>query len=151
MFMMVVQYINGGSLDAMLQDRSVEISWFERVALAADTARGMAYLHKQGVFHRDLTSKVFTSHPLPFTFSNSWPLSILFIIEHTIYIRITRPNPKELVPLYLYQYIHLPLNNLIMSLVAYVNYCLTSEVLRSGRVSWINVLFLCRTCLLRRA
>uniref|UniRef100_A0A6A7FSI1 dual-specificity kinase n=3 Tax=Hirondellea gigas TaxID=1518452 RepID=A0A6A7FSI1_9CRUS len=53
----LTEYINGGSLDAMLQDRAVEMSWVERVALAADTARGMAYLHAQGVFHRDLTSK----------------------------------------------------------------------------------------------
>ncbi|KAA0191137.1 hypothetical protein HAZT_HAZT002638, partial [Hyalella azteca] len=49
--------IHEGQVHALTEDRAVEVSWLARVSLAADIARGMAYLHAQGVFHRDLTSK----------------------------------------------------------------------------------------------
>ncbi len=50
--------MSGGSLDQLLHDRSLELSWRLRISLALDIARGMQYLHTKGYLHRDLTSKV---------------------------------------------------------------------------------------------
>lgn len=54
----LLQYINGGELEGLLRDYSVHLEWSTRLYLAKDIAEGMRYLHKQGVIHRDLTSKV---------------------------------------------------------------------------------------------
>ena len=51
------QLIDGGNLEELIQKKDEELPWSLRISLALDVAKGLAYLHSRGMFHRDLTSK----------------------------------------------------------------------------------------------
>lgn len=53
----LTEYVEGGTLEELIQNSNIPLSWTLRMELGHDIAQGLVYLNKQGMFHRDLTSK----------------------------------------------------------------------------------------------
>ncbi len=49
--------MNGGALEQLIQNKDIELLWPLRLSLSLNIAKGMEYLHKNDMFHRDLNSK----------------------------------------------------------------------------------------------
>nr|XP_039260915.1 uncharacterized protein LOC120337252 [Styela clava] len=53
----LTEYINGGDLDQLVEQKNTMLTWSVRIRLAMDITKGLTYLHSMGIFHRDLTAK----------------------------------------------------------------------------------------------
>lgn len=52
----LTEYCPKGSLNDVLQNNEIHLSWGFRFSFADDIAAGMAYLHSKGVYHGRLKS-----------------------------------------------------------------------------------------------
>jgi len=53
----LTEYVEGGTLEELIQDVTVNIRWSQRMEIGLHIAQGLFYLNSKGMFHRDLTSK----------------------------------------------------------------------------------------------
>ena len=53
---LVIEYMPGGSLRSVLENKKQDISWETRWTMAIDIGQGLSYLHDRGIVHRDLKS-----------------------------------------------------------------------------------------------
>jgi serine/threonine protein kinase len=51
------EYVNGGSLEKLIQNHAFPLSWKTKTKLASDISNGLTYLHDKKIFHRDVTSR----------------------------------------------------------------------------------------------
>ena len=51
------EYVNGGSLEKLIQNHAFPLSWKIKTKLASDISNGLTYLHDKKIFHRDVTSR----------------------------------------------------------------------------------------------
>ncbi len=54
---MVMEFVQGGSLDFMLQWQATFFSYHDLLRLARDAACGLQLLEQKGVLHRDLAAR----------------------------------------------------------------------------------------------
>ena len=57
-YMLVMKLLEGGSLDGFLRNKK-ELSWKRKFSFIIDITPGLAYLHDNGIFHRDLNRTIF--------------------------------------------------------------------------------------------
>ena len=62
-----------------------EFPWSDRITLANDINEGLSYLHMKKIFHRDLTSKVYTQIELMFYFDENVTTTAKYLVV-TIYL-----------------------------------------------------------------
>lgn len=56
MLAIVTELMPGGSLAATLYDKKIELPWNNRIKIALDIAKGLAWLHKNDILHKFLKS-----------------------------------------------------------------------------------------------
>jgi tRNA A-37 threonylcarbamoyl transferase component Bud32 len=54
--MLVMEQVARGDLRRLLSDSSVKLTWQRKLAMLRDAALGLAFLHSQGIIHRDIKS-----------------------------------------------------------------------------------------------
>ena len=52
----LLEFLPGGDLRMLLDDRSKALEWPARLRIASDIAEGMSFLHSRSLVHRDLKS-----------------------------------------------------------------------------------------------
>ena len=68
----VMEYMEGGSLDRILNNREIALSWLVRHKMALAVARGLLCLHQQNIIHNDLKSpNVLVRH-----YGDEWKLKL---------------------------------------------------------------------------
>jgi serine/threonine protein kinase len=55
--MLVQEYVSGGSLHKILQNKSIELLWPARVKMALEIAQALLFLHSRNILHRDLKAE----------------------------------------------------------------------------------------------
>lgn len=55
--MLVMELVNGGSLDSYLRKNGANITTKQRVVMCFDAAAGLDYLHTHGCIHRDVAAR----------------------------------------------------------------------------------------------
>lgn len=54
--MIIMEYMENGSLQDLIVDNQVQFSRSDAIQIALDVAEGLQYLHSQKIIHRDLKS-----------------------------------------------------------------------------------------------
>lgn len=55
--MLVQEYVSGGSLHRILQNKAIELLWPQRVKMALEIAQALLFLHSRNILHRDLKAE----------------------------------------------------------------------------------------------
>lgn len=55
--MLLMELVDGGSLDKYLQKNASKITVPERIKMCHDAAKGLEYLHDKGCIHRDVAAR----------------------------------------------------------------------------------------------
>lgn len=55
--MLVQEYVSGGSLHRILQNKAIELLWPTRVKMALEIAQALLFLHSRNILHRDLKAE----------------------------------------------------------------------------------------------
>ncbi len=55
-YCLVMEYMANGSLFQVLHGKTIDLSWPQKIRIATEMACGLAFLHREGILHRDIKS-----------------------------------------------------------------------------------------------